>query len=137
MEVVVDASALTVAVLGTSPGSRELRQRLASEVCHAPHLVDAELGNVLRRRVLRGEIGADPALELLLGGSILIDRHYEMTRSLATAAWALRENLSFYDAICVALAQALAVPLLTCDARLSRAPELPCAVELVGAARPR
>lgn len=56
-----------------------------------------------------------------------------MTGSLGLAAWAVRENLSFYDAPFVALAGALSVPLLTGDGRLSRAPALPCAVELTGA----
>ena len=54
-----------------------------------------------------------------------------MTGSLAAAAWRLRANLSFYDAMYVALAQALAIPLITADARLSRAPALPCVIELV------
>jgi predicted nucleic acid-binding protein len=55
-----------------------------------------------------------------------------MTERLGHAAWALRENFSFYDALYVALAQSLSVPLLTGDGRLSRAPGLPCAVELMG-----
>jgi predicted nucleic acid-binding protein len=57
-----------------------------------------------------------------------------MTGALATAAWALRSNVTFYDGLYVALAVGLAVPLLTADERLSRAPGLGCAVELVGAA---
>ncbi|MDA8393556.1 MAG: type II toxin-antitoxin system VapC family toxin [Actinomycetota bacterium] len=126
----VDASALAFSILGSSPGRRSLRQRLSAETCHAPHLVDAEIGNVLRRRVLRGELGAPDAQALLLAAAPLIDHRYEMTGRLGQAAWALRENLSFYDALYVALAQALSVPLLTGDGRLSRAPALPCAVEL-------
>jgi predicted nucleic acid-binding protein len=54
--VVVDASALVTALVGRSAGARALRRRLAAEVCHAPHLIDAEVGNVLRRRVR--ELGA-------------------------------------------------------------------------------
>jgi predicted nucleic acid-binding protein len=68
---------------------------------------------------------------LLLAASPLVDHRYEMTGSLGRAAWALRENVSFYDALYVALAQALSVRLITGDGRLSRAPGLPCAVELV------
>jgi predicted nucleic acid-binding protein len=56
-----------------------------------------------------------------------------MTGALAATAWALRSNVTFYDGLYVALAVALAVPLLTADERLSRAPSLGCAVELVGA----
>ncbi len=132
MGLVVDASALVLSLLGTSPGHRSLRRRLAADTCHAPHLVDAEIGNVLRRRVLRGELPAPAAQALLLAAVPLIDHRYEMTGRLGHAAWALRENFSFYDALYVALAQSLSVPLLTGDGRLSRAPGLPCAVELMG-----
>jgi hypothetical protein len=64
----------------------------------------------------------------------LIDHRHEMTGALATAAWALRSNVTFYDGLYVALAVALAAPLLTADERLSRALALGCAVELVGTA---
>ena len=130
MAIVVDASALAFSLLGTSPAQRSLRRRLAADTCHAPHLVDAEIGNVLRRRVLRGQMPAPDGQALLLAAAPLIDHRYEMTGSLGQAAWGLRENFSFYDALYVALAHALSVPLLTGDGRLSRAPALPCAVEL-------
>jgi len=52
--------------------------------------------------------------------------------SLAAVAWALRDNLSFYDALYVALAAALDAPLITADARLASAPHLPCVTEVVG-----
>jgi predicted nucleic acid-binding protein len=131
MAIVVDASALASSLLGTSSWHRSFRRQLAAETCHAPHLVDAEVGNVLRRRVLRGELTASDAQALLLAAARLIDHRYEMTGGLSSGAWALRENLSFYAALYVALAQALSVPLLTGDGRLSRAPALPCAVELM------
>ena len=133
MAVVVDASALAFSILGSSPAHRSLRQRLATDTCHAPHLIDAEIGNVLRRRVLRGELQAAEARVLLLAAAPLIDHRYEMTGSLGQAAWALRENVSFYDALYVVLAEALSVPLLTGDGRLSRVPGLRCAVELIRA----
>jgi predicted nucleic acid-binding protein len=130
---VIDASALVMALLGLSPSARDLRRRLAGEVCHAPHVIDAEVGNVLRRRVLRGELSPPDGQTLITFAGPLIDHRYEMTGALARAAWLLRDNLSFYDALYVALAQALACPLVTADARLSRSPALPCAVELVSA----
>jgi predicted nucleic acid-binding protein len=130
MAIVVDASALAFSLLGTSPGHRSLRRRLVADVCHAPHLVDAEIGNVLRRRVLRGELPAPEAQALLMAATPLINYRYETIGRLGQAAWTLRENVSFYDALYVALAQALSVPLLTGDSRLTRAPGLPCSVEL-------
>jgi len=102
-------------------------------VCHAPHLIDAEVGNVLRRHVLRGALAAPDAGALLHSSVPLVDHRHEMTGALATAAWALRSNVTFYDGLYVALAVALAVPLLTADERLSRAPGLGCAVELIAA----
>jgi predicted nucleic acid-binding protein len=127
---VVDASALVVAVVGTSAPHRSLRRRLADEVCHAPHLIDADFGNVLRRHALRGELAASDAASLLATGLLLVDHRYEMTESLGRAAWALRENLTFYDALYAALAGVLRFPLLTGDARLLRTPGLSCEVEL-------
>ncbi len=50
---------------------------------------------------------------------------------LATAAWALGANLTFYDALYVALASSLGAVLVTTDARLSRVPDLPCELDVV------
>lgn len=130
MAIVVDASVLVLGLLGDSPTHRSLRKRLATETCHAPHLVDAEVGNVLRQHVLRGDLLASTAQALLIAGAPLVDHRHEMTGRLGQAAWALRENLTFYDALYVALAQALSIPLLTADRRLAAAPSLPCRVEL-------
>lgn len=46
MAIVVDASALASSLLGASPAHHALRRRLAVDICHAPHLIDAEIGNV-------------------------------------------------------------------------------------------
>jgi predicted nucleic acid-binding protein len=132
MAVVIDASAMVIALLGRSDEASALRQRVGAEVCHAPHLIDAEVGNVLRRRVLRGDLAAADAEALLHLSAPLVDHRYEMTGALAKTAWALRQNVSFYDGLYVALAAALAVPLVTADGRLARAPGLRCAVEQVG-----
>ena len=123
---------MIIALLGRSATAVELRRRLASEVCHAPHLIDAEVGNVLRRHVLRGALAAADAEALLHLSGPLIDHRHQMTGALAGAAWALRQNASFYDALYAALAAALALPLLTADGRLANAPGLGCPVEHVG-----
>jgi predicted nucleic acid-binding protein len=57
--------------------------------------------------------------------------HRHSHRDLLGPIWALRNNLSPYDAAYVALATALDAPLVTTDARLVAAPNLTCAVELV------
>ena len=78
-----------------------------------------------------GHLDPESAATGLAGGRSLIDQRYPHTSSLAGAAWDLRDNVTFYDALYVALAVALDVPLLTADARLARVPGLPCQVELV------
>lgn len=133
MLLVVDASALIEAITSTTPSGSELRQRLGAAELHAPHLVDAETGNVLRRHVAAGRLPAEDALGLLDAVALIVDVRHPVSPALRAAAWRLRENVSFYDALYVALAGALDAPLLTADARLARAPELPCRVEVLAA----
>jgi predicted nucleic acid-binding protein len=99
----------------------------------APALVDAEVGNALRRLVRSKRIGPRK-------GAAALDDFLDMRiqriphRSLIDRAWQLRDNVTFYDALYVALAEALGAPLLTRDARLSSAPGVRAEVELVGPA---
>lgn len=134
MSCVLDASALVYAIRSTEPSAAILRRRLVEETTHAPHLIDAEVGNVLRRQVLGAELSPSDARSLLSDAATLVDLRYETSEEIRGAAWALRDNLSFYDALYGALAQALELSLLTADARLMRAPKLPFAVELVTSA---
>jgi predicted nucleic acid-binding protein len=129
--VVVDSSTLIVAIGEKGASADELANRLAALECHAPHLVDAEVGNVLRRRLLSGAISAETAETGVRIMESVVDERYPHAGPLAQAAWRLRGAVSFYDALYVALAARLGVPLLTADARLSRAPSLPCKVEVV------
>jgi predicted nucleic acid-binding protein len=87
---------------------------------HAPHLLDIEVTQVLRRLVQRKEIAiarAEQALHDL--AHLLIERHEH--RALVPRVWQLRDSLTAYDAAYVALAEALEAPLLTCDAKLAGA----------------
>lgn len=129
MAFVVDASALVYASIRDDAAAARFRRRLGSEIVHAPHLIDAEFGNVLRRHVLRGELTAEHGATVLDTAPRLVDHRYEHTGGIAAAAWALRENVTFYDGIYVALAAALGVALVTADARLSSAPDLPCHIQ--------
>ena len=99
----------------------------------APHLVDAEVGHALRGEVRAGEISARAArgaLEDLLEMRLQRVSHH----LLADRAWQLRENVSFYDGLYIALAEALDAPLLTLDSRLAKAPGVRAEIELVQAA---
>jgi predicted nucleic acid-binding protein len=128
---VIDASALVMALVGKTDAADRLRERLPGLRLHAPHLIDAEVGNVLRRHELSGRISDTEATAALQAGTALIEHRYPHSGSLADLAWMLRANLSFYDALYVALATRLGVPLITADARLARAPGVDCDVEIV------
>lgn len=128
---VLDASALVLALSGKTDAATALRARLRRIRRHAPHLIDAEAGNVLRRHEREGLISADEALHALRAARGLIDHRYPQAGALGELAWTWRHNLSFYDALYVAVAVLLDLPLITADVRLSRAPGLPCTIELV------
>jgi predicted nucleic acid-binding protein len=128
---VLDASALALAVGGKSDAASAFRARLAGVRRHAPHLIDAEVGNVLRRHEREGRLSAEEAEQGLRAAAVLIDHRYPDVGPLGHLAWTWRHNLSFYDALYVALAVSLNLPLITADVRLSRASGLPCAIDLV------
>lgn len=128
---VLDASALALAVAGKSEPGSAVRTRLAGVRRHAPHLIDAEVGNVLRRHEREGLLSAEEAIHGLRAAAVLVDHRYPHTEALGRLAWTLRHNLSFYDALYVALAASLRLPLVTADVRLSAAPRLPCTIELI------
>ena len=130
-ELVVDASALAFALIGKTDDAVRLRARLRDTYCHAPHLIDAELGNLLRRRTRAGDVTANQAATALGAAGEVIDVRYPHIGSLALLAWTWPDKLSFYDALYVALARRLDIPLLTGDRRLSRAPGIACSIELV------
>ena len=124
--IVVDASAAVTALLNAGPA----RQALAEEQLHAPHLIDPEVTDALRRGVAASSIEPGDAW-------IALDRWRRLGMSrysvlhLLERVWELRENLSAYDASYVALAETLDCALLSADVRLSRAPGLRCAVTVV------
>ncbi len=132
--IVVDASALVLAFTdGTEAGSRG-RARMRDHVRHAPHLIDAEVGNVLRRLRIRGVLGQKAADEARTFSALAVTRRHPHTGRLGQRAWELADNLTFYDGLYVALAELIGCPLLTSDARLRAAPGPRCPIELISAA---
>lgn len=108
-----------------------VHERLAAEPrLHVPHLIDVEVTQVLRRYVQRGELSADRAeqsLALFRGFPLERYPHYIFLPRI----WALRHNVTAYDAAYVALAESLDAPLLTCDVRLHDAPGHTAHIELI------
>jgi len=128
---VLDASAVVELLLGTRAG-RAVSARLADPAValHAPHLLDVEVAQALRRYVREGEIdAADAAAALEDLRALDVERHAH--EPLLDRIWALRQSLTAYDATYVALAEALETTLVTCDRRLARAPGLSRRVTLV------
>ena len=126
---VVDTSALVEVLAGRAPDAT-LVDRLADDGdLHAPHLVDVEVLHVLRRLTRAGSLSEDRAQDARTDFAELALIRYPHER-LADRIWDLRHNLSAYDAVFVALAEALGAPLVTCDARLSAAPGLLTRIDL-------
>ncbi len=97
---------------------------------HVPHLLDVEVTQVIRRYAARGEISAESgraALDDLAGFPLQRYPH----AFLLPRVWDLRNNVTAYDAVYVALAEALDAPLLTRDARLAAAAGHHAKIELV------
>ncbi len=129
--IVLDASAIVELLLSTGPG-QATAERIADPALglHTPHLADVEVTQALRRLVREGEIDTRSARSALSDLRALdLERHAH--EPLLDRVWALRENLTAYDAVYVALAEALETTLLTCDVRLARAPGLGGRVELI------
>jgi len=119
--IVVDASAVLECLLQTPLGGRvEARVFAPRETLHAPHLLDLEIAQVLRRFTAAGTITARRGEEALEDLADLTIHRYPHA-PLLSRIWELRGPLTAYDAAYVALAEALDAPLLTCDARLSAA----------------
>jgi predicted nucleic acid-binding protein len=128
---VVDASAMLETLLRT-PAAKAMEDRLFApgRTLHAPHLMDVEVAQVIRRYAANGEIDDERGRMALAD---LLDfplRRYPHD-FLLSRIWDLRNNLTAYDAAYVALAEALDAPLLTRDRRLAAAAGHRAQVELV------
>jgi predicted nucleic acid-binding protein len=128
--IVLDASAAIDWLLQTAAGQRiEARIYARAESLHAPHLLDLEVVQVLRRLVREAAVSAqraDQALRDLLDLRVSRYPHFVFLPKV----WQLRHNLSAYDAVYAALAQKIDATLITRDARLATASVRGVRVEL-------
>ena len=129
--IVVDASAMVELLLQTGLGARvETRLFSEGEELHAPHLIDLEVLQALRRFVRTGDLDAvraQQALDDLADMDVHRHGHVDLTGRI----WELRENFTAYDAVYIALAEALGAPLLTCDRPMAAAPGHRARVEAI------
>lgn len=119
--IVVDASALLETLLRT-PAAKAVEDRLFAprQTLHAPHLLDVEIAQVIRRYAANGDIDVERGRMALADLADFPLQRYPHD-FLLPRIWNLRNNLTAYDATYVALAEALEAPLLTSDGRLATA----------------
>ncbi len=120
--IVLDASSAVHLLLDTPPFGAVVSAHLREQggEAAAPHLLDAEVGQVLRRFVLRGDMGPTRARRALGHLSLLPISRYPHHPFLERA-FSTHRDLTVYDGLYVALAEALGVPLLTSDRKLAAA----------------
>ncbi len=120
MTLVVDASTVIEALIGTGKRGEWALELLASGQLAAPHLMPMEAANILRRAALRKAIPDEIAS---MAHQDLADLTVDLFpyRPFATRVWELRQTVTVYDGIYVALAEALDAPLATVDVKLRRA----------------
>jgi predicted nucleic acid-binding protein len=129
--IVLDASAVIELLVDRGPGTR-LAARIAAEggSLHVPHLLPIEVTSTLRRMVAH-EGFAPQRAALALGRVVALPATRHEHEPLLSRVWELRDNLSAYDAVYIALAESLDAPLITTDRRLARAPGHRARVELL------
>lgn len=122
---------MTEFLLHTSLGAHiEARLVRDGDDVHAPHLLDVEVMQALRRLVRTGDVPqtrAGEAIEDLAQFPVYRHPHVDFIGR----AWEMRDNMTMYDAIYVALAEALDAPLVTCDGPLGATPGHAARVEVI------
>lgn len=126
--IVTDASVVIASLVDDGDDGRWAAQLLRSNDLAAPHLMPAEVANMLRRSVLAKELSKELAT-LAHADLILLRIDLFAYESFARRVWELRGNVTAYDAWYVALAESLGAPLATLDKNLARAPGPRCKFE--------
>lgn len=127
--IVVDAS--VIADVLTQQPLVELRRRLAQETLHAPDLIDHEVLSALRGLTLGRHLSTARAQDALTDYDDLTIRRHLSTVAMRARVWALRGNLTSYDAAYVVLAEQLGCALWTRDEKLAASARRHIAVEVV------
>jgi len=115
--IVLDASAALDMLLRTPHAERvEGRVLRPNQAVHAPHLIDVEIAQALRRQEARGADAETCRLALMHWLAMPLERHSH--DAAVVRAWELRSNFTAYDAVYIALAEILDAPLITRDRKL-------------------
>lgn len=131
--IVVDASVLANALADDGSDGTAARARLAGDGdLAAPDLVDVETVAVLRKRWMAGDLSRN-RFSTAIDDLEDLDMSRYPTLPLMRRAFELRNNVTVYDAVYVALAERLDWVLITADQRLASAPGVSCPVEVLRA----
>jgi predicted nucleic acid-binding protein len=133
MTVVADTSALLPALVDSGAAGHAARAALSVSDLIAPTLVDIEVVHALRGRVRGGKLEARIAVQAIADLRRMPLERIEMTPLLGRA-WELRENLTAYDAMFVAVAEAFDALLVTGDERLAKSTGPRCRFQVVASA---
>lgn len=121
--IVIDASvALEFFVQGPARAAIQARLSLSKNAIHAPHLIDVEFAQSLRRWLLLRNISEQRAGAAMTDWQLFrVTRHHH--GPLLSRIWELRSNYTAYDAAYIALAESMGAPLITRDRKLANAPK--------------
>ena len=125
MTIVIDASVIVAALVDTGRNGIWAESLIATETLAAPELVMVETTNILRRLELTKELS--PLQSGLAQQDLMrLDTQLFPFHPFAERVWALRKNITSYDAWYVALAEALDCSLATLDFKLRNASGAKC-----------
>lgn len=125
-------SSIILEVLLRTKSAQSIEKKIFSrgQTLHAPHLIDVEISQVIRRYTAAGEL--TPQRGFLAIEDLMEFRFTRYSHEiLLPRIWELRANMTAYDAAYVALAEVLDAPLLTRDAKLARSPGSIARIELI------
>jgi predicted nucleic acid-binding protein len=126
-QIVLDASAAVALLADSGPAGQWVEATVRGTRLLAPDLMPFEASNILRRHALAGILDASAAT---LAHTDLVALPVDLYPyvGLTERVWELRANFTVYDASYVALAELTTAPLVTLDARMSRAPGTQCQI---------
>ena len=130
--IVLDASVVVDLLLDLAPHANRVGDIvLTQRQLYAPHLLDAEVGQVMRRLMLSGKIRPSRADQALSDLADLPVQRYPhgpfMKRALA-----LSHHVTVYDALYLVLAEATGATLVTRDKALARVVGCKATVQVLG-----
>jgi predicted nucleic acid-binding protein len=128
--IVVDASVLVTALGDDGNDGDRARERLRGERLIAPHLIDLEVTSAWRRLTVAGDLD-DRRAQLALDDLRALRLERVPHAPLLVRCWELRDNLTVYDSVYVALAEMTDAVLVTADAKLAGAAGPTCEIEVI------